>query len=209
MASRILVVGTNNRHKLQEIAPILEPLGLPLKAAGELGVFDPAETGQTLEENALIKAQAALKLSGEWSIADDTGLEVDALGGRPGIYAARYAGEGCSFDDNINKMLGELAGVPLEKRGAKIVCVIALCLPGEPAMTFRAECAGRILEARRGAHGFGYDPIFEVDRLEKTFAELTIEEKNRLSHRARAVKLLRAQLQKLLSTRWNSAESSA
>jgi XTP/dITP diphosphohydrolase len=106
-------------------------------------------------------------------------------------------------------MLEELKGVPAEKRTAHFACVIALCLPGEPPMTFRAECAGRILAEKRGAQGFGYDPIFEVDRLEKTFAELSLEEKNRLSHRARAVKLLRAQLQKLLSTRWNSAESSA
>ena len=194
---RILVLGTNNKHKAAEIAPLLAGTGVTVRAAGEYGRFDPDETGATLEENALIKAQAALELSQEWSIADDTGLEVDALGGRPGLYAARYAGEHCSFDDNINKLLSELSGVPEDQRAARFVCVIALCRPGFEPMTFRAGCAGRILEARRGTQGFGYDPVFFVAETGKTFAELTTEEKNRISHRARAVKLLRAELENL------------
>ena len=203
--SKILVLATNNKHKVGEISPILlsatdggKPLNIELHSAGEFGDFDPDETGSTLEENALIKANAALTLSQLWSISDDTGLEVDALDGRPGIYAARYAGEGCSFADNINKMLGELKGVPLEKRTAKFICVIALCRPGQPPRTYRAECGGRIRLEAHGAGGFGYDPIFEVNGLNKTFAQMTLEEKNRVSHRSQAVKLLRADLVDLL-----------
>lgn len=191
---RTLVLGTNNKHKAEEIAPLLEDTGVTVRAAGEFGSFDPDETGRTLEENAIVKAQAAMELSKEWSIADDTGLEVDALGGRPGIYAARYAGEHCSFDDNINKLLGELKNVPDEKRTAHFVCVIALCRPGLEPMTFRASCGGRILQARRGTQGFGYDPVFFVSETGKTFAELSLEEKNRVSHRSRAVKMLKSEL---------------
>lgn len=195
--SRILVLGTGNTHKAQEIAPLLDGLGVSMRAAGEYGPFDPDETGSTLEENAIIKARAALSLSNEWSIADDTGLEVDALDGRPGIYAARYAGPACSFDDNIRKLLGELQGVPDEKRTARFVCVIAFCRPGREPMTFRADCAGHILQERRGGQGFGYDPVFLVDGLGKSFAELTLDEKNGVSHRSRAVRLLRAELENL------------
>lgn len=194
---RTLVLGTGNKHKAEEIMPLLSNCGVTVKAAGELGRFDPEETGATLEANALIKARAAMALAGTWAIADDTGLEVDALGGRPGIYAARYAGAGCSFDDNINKLLGELKDMPEAQRTARFVCVIALCRPGCPAMTFRASCGGFILKERRGGQGFGYDPVFQVADLGKTFAELTLEEKNRVSHRSRAVKLLRAELENL------------
>ena len=195
------MVGTNNRHKLAEIEPVLAGLDLTLKSAGEFGLFEPEETGSTLEENAILKARAALELSGAWSIADDTGLEVDALGGRPGLYAARYAGPGCSFADNIRKLLVELAQVPDEKRTARFACVIALCRPGDEPMTFRATCAGRILKAPQGAGGFGYDPVFRVEGLNKSFAELTLKEKNRISHRARAARLLRAELVNLLLQR--------
>ena len=206
---RTLVLATNNRHKVQEISPLLleasagfPALPLTLKSAGEFGAFDPEETGSTLEENALIKAQAALALTGEWCISDDTGLEVDALDGRPGIYAARYAGEGCSFADNINKMLGEMKNVPEQPaklRAAKFICVIALCVPKQEPQLFRAECPGRIRTSASGAGGFGYDPIFEVAGLGKTFAELPLAEKNRISHRAQAVRMLRDELRKRLA----------
>ncbi|MFH0939961.1 MAG: RdgB/HAM1 family non-canonical purine NTP pyrophosphatase [Planctomycetota bacterium] len=191
--NRILVIGTANKHKVAEIAPVLLETGLPLelRSATCYGRFEPDETGSTLEENALIKAQAALSLSGEWAIADDTGLEVDALGGRPGIYAARYAGENCNFDDNIRKLLGELKDVPQANRTATFLCVIALCRPDAPPQTFRGECRGWISAERRGGGGFGYDPIFVVAELGKTFAEMSMSEKNRLSHRALAVKLCR------------------
>lgn len=195
---RILVLGTNNTHKADEIAPLLEGTGVDLRTAGSFGAFDPDESGETLEANALIKARAAMDLSGQWSIADDTGLEVDALDGRPGIYAARYAGEGCTFQDNIDKMLRELKGVPEGKRGARFACVIALCRPGYEPMTFRGTLAGRIVDSAKGTQGFGYDPIFFVTESGKTLAELSRDEKNRISHRARAVKLLRAELKNLL-----------
>ena len=196
--SDVLVVGTNNRHKLSEIGPYLDGLNLELKLAATFGPFDPDENGSTLEENALIKARAAMELSGQWSIADDTGLEVDALDGRPGIHAARYAGEACNFEDNIRKLLGELSGVPDERRTAQFVCVIALCRPGCEPLTVRGCCDGRILNERRGSGGFGYDPVFGIDALGKSFAELTRDEKNRISHRGRAVRLIREKLVELL-----------
>ena len=187
--NRILVLGTGNAHKVQEIAPLLAGLPVTLKGAGDYGEFDPDESGSTLEENALIKARAAMELSHEWALADDTGLEVDALDGRPGIYAARYAGPGCSFADNVRKLLGELKGVPLEKRTAKFSCVIALCRPGCEPVTFRGECNGHIALEPRGNSGFGYDPVFIIDKVHKTFAELSAVEKNEISHRSIAVKL--------------------
>lgn len=193
---RILVLGTGNRHKLGEIEPLLTGLDLTLKVAGEYGSFNPVEDAPTLEANAIIKAEAALTLSGEWSFADDTGLEVDAIGGRPGVHAARYAGPECDPSKNIDKLLGALRGVPYEKRTARFVCVIAFCRPGLPPQSFRGSCAGHILTARRGTSGFGYDPVFLVDGLEKTFAEMSLDEKNRLSHRACAVTLFRTELVK-------------
>lgn len=195
---RTLVLGTGNKHKVQEIAPLLGGLAVTVKAAGEYGPFDPDETGATLEANALIKANAALALSGEWALSDDTGLFIDALDGRPGIYAARYAGVGCSFADNVRKVLQEMKGVPFEKRTATFACVIALCRPNHEPLLFRGECKGRIWEQERGNGGFGYDPIFVIDELQKSFAELTTEEKNRVSHRSIATKLCRTALEKLL-----------
>ena len=201
MNKKIIVMGTGNAHKVAEIAPLINAAGLDidLRAASLYGEFDPDECGATLEENAIIKARAAMALSGEWALSDDTGLFVDALDGRPGIYAARYAGPGCSFDDNIRKMLGEMSGVPEGKRGATFSCVIALCRPGLEPLTFRGDCCGRILEARRGVGGFGYDPIFIIDGIEKSFAELNTAEKNVVSHRAIAVKKCREVLKKLLN----------
>lgn len=200
MGRNVLVLGTGNKHKVDEIAPLLSAsrVVFDLRAAGEYGAFDPVEDGSTLEENALIKARAALKLSGEWSIADDTGLFVDALNGRPGIYAARYAGVGCSFADNIQKLLGELEGVPPGQRGAAFSCVIALCRPDFEPLLFRGECRGHIALQPRGEGGFGYDPVFVIDGLNKSFAELTPEEKNRVSHRSIAVKRCREMLEELL-----------
>ena len=196
--NRTLVIGTGNPHKVQEIAPLLAGLNLNLRAAGEYGLFNPVEDGSTLEENAIIKARAAMDLSKEWAISDDTGLEIDALDGRPGIYAARYAGEGCTFADNIRKVMSEMEGVPVEKRTAKFACVIALCRSGLEPQTFRGECKGWIRTEPRGSGGFGYDPIFVISGIEKTFAELSTDEKNTISHRAIATKLCRAALENLV-----------
>jgi XTP/dITP diphosphohydrolase len=198
---RILVLGTGNPHKAREIEPLLQGGGLhvEVKGASEFGDFGPEETGTTLEENAIIKAKTAMDLSGQGSIADDTGLFIDALDGRPGIYAARYAGEHCSFADNIRKVLSEMKGVPENERTARFACVIALCRPGEKPQTFRGECNGVMTTVERGSGGFGYDPIFLLNGLNKTFAELTAEEKNRLSHRSIATRLCRDELLKLLA----------
>ena len=197
--TRILVLGTGNKHKVQEIAPLLAGLPITLRAAGDYGPFHPDESGTTAEANAIIKARAAMELSGEWAIADDTGLEIDALGGQPGIYAARYAGPECNFDNNIRKVLRELRGVADEKRTATFYCVIALCRPGHEPQTFRGVCPGRIGAERRGTGGFGYDPIFAMQGLDKTFAELSGDEKNRLSHRALATLMCRKTLERLLA----------
>jgi XTP/dITP diphosphohydrolase len=131
------------------------------------------------------------------------------LGGRPGIHAARYAGPECDFAKNIAKLLCELDGVPAERRTARFVCVISFCRPGEPSQVFRATCPGRILTESHGTGGFGYDPVFQMEGMEKTFAELSRDEKNRLSHRALAVRLLRTELVKLLLGKWNTREASA
>lgn len=196
--TRILILGTGNKHKVQEIAPLLAGLPLTLRAAGDYGPFHPDENAATAEANALIKARAAMELTGEWAIADDTGLDIAALGGRPGIYAARYAGPECNFDNNIRKVLQELDDVPDEKRTATFYCVIALCRPGHEPQIFRGECHGRITTERRGAGGFGYDPVFFVDNAGKTFAELPADVKNSISHRALAVKACRRALETLL-----------
>jgi XTP/dITP diphosphohydrolase len=198
---KTLVLGTGNKHKAVEIAPLLNDaaLHLDLRAASTYGPFDPVEDGETLEENAIIKARAAVALSNEWSIADDTGLFVDALNGRPGIYAARYAGIGCSFADNVRKLLGELEGVPLAQRGARFICVIALCRPECEPVTFRGECRGHIALRPSGEGGFGYDPIFVIDALGKSFADISIDDKNAISHRAIAVTKCREALKILLT----------
>ncbi len=201
MYRKTLVLGTGNKHKAIEIAPLMNAAGLhlDLKAASAYGAFDPIEDGDTLEENAIIKARAAMALSNEWSIADDTGLFVDALNGRPGIYAARYAGIGCSFADNVRKMLGELEGIPLAQRGATFSCVIALCRPGQEPVTFGGDCRGHIAVRPSGEGGFGYDPIFVIDALGKSFAEISTEEKNTISHRSIAVSKCREAIKLLLT----------
>lgn len=191
---RLLVLGTGNRHKLIELTPYLSELPLELKAAGDFGPFDPEETGDTLEANALIKAQAALALSGEWSVADDTGLEVDALDGRPGVYSSRYAGVGCSYADNVRKLLREMNDMPEPKRTARFTCVIAFCRPNAEPKFFRGECPGKIIATAKGSAGFGYDPVFVPERQAEgqnlTFAELSLEAKNRISHRGLAAQKL-------------------
>jgi len=145
------------------------------------------EDGATYQENALKKARSAAAFTGKPALADDTGLEVEALGGQPGLYAARFAGEGCTFQDNIRKLLHLLDGVPFERRGARFVCVIALVEPNGREQVVEGDLRGRITESQAGGDGFGYDPVFYVPEVGKTLAELTAGEKNRVSHRGRAV----------------------
>jgi len=186
-----LLLATGNRHKVREIRALLNIKFieiLTLEDFPEIGAI--AETGSSLEENALIKARAGYAASGLPTVGDDTGLEVDALNGAPGIYAARYAGPGCSFDDNINKLLKELDGVPLARRKARFRCVMALVTEaGE--QTVEGAIEGFITETRQGDQGFGYDPIFWVPGEQKTFAQLSPDVKNKISHRGQALEKLR------------------
>jgi XTP/dITP diphosphohydrolase len=185
---KILVLATFNRHKAVEISAILPAGGPKLKTLAEFPGAAPAvEDGSTLEENAVKKAQAAARFTGEWALADDTGLEVDALGGAPGVRSARYAGEEASPSANNALLLASLAGVPPHKRTARFACVVALCSPSGAVETARGELEGSIAGAPRGAAGFGYDPLFEVQGLGLTLAELGEGRKNSLSHRARAL----------------------
>jgi XTP/dITP diphosphohydrolase len=184
---RPLVLATNNRHKIAEIRAILGAVPLTILTAADFAGFpEPAETGSTLAENARIKAQAAYEATGLWSLADDSGLEVDALHGAPGVMSARFAGPGCTFADNNRKLLRFLEGVPCEKRTARFRCVAALALGEDRIELFEGVVEGLITDHQCGEGGFGYDPVFYVPELGCTFAEVTPEVKNRLSHRGRA-----------------------
>lgn len=185
------VLASHNKKKIEEMRRILtaEFPELNLFSLTDIGFFDEIpETGTTFEENALQKARAGA--SGEYySIADDSGLEVDALGGRPGVYSARYAGEPCNDEKNNELLLRELASVPDEERTAHYVSVIACVSPSGRSFTVRGTCEGRILRERCGNGGFGYDPLFYVPKIGKTFAEATPAEKDSCSHRGEALSL--------------------
>jgi XTP/dITP diphosphohydrolase len=188
----VLVLATGNRHKAKEILRILGRVPFRVKLMSDYpGVKGAREDGRTLRENAAKKAKACARATGELSLSDDTGLEVDAIGGRPGVYSARFAGPACSFDDNNRKLLKALRGVRAAKRGASFRCVAALARPDGHILYAEGRLRGRITEAPRGRTGFGYDPIFEVVSKGRTFAELGLSAKNRLSHRARAFKKMR------------------
>ena len=196
MSSRRLVIATANSGKLREFRSLLAGLPFELTSTGELGLSSPEETGATFLANALLKARHAASLSGSAAVADDSGLEVDALAGAPGIYSARYAGSGANDAANNAKLIAELAGVAQEQRRARYRCALAFIEGAQdPApLVAEAEWEGFILEAPRGGGGFGYDPYFWLPELGKTAAELPPAEKNRLSHRGKAMQALRAQL---------------
>lgn len=182
------MLASANRHKVREIQAILADLPVRVRSLAEYpGAPEVVEDGATYRENALKKARSAAEFTGKPALADDTGLEVDALDGRPGLYAARFAGEGCTFQDNITKLLRLLEGVPAERRGARFVCVLAFVVPGDRELIVEGELRGRITEGQSGVGGFGYDPVFFVPEAGKTMAELSFEEKNRISHRRRAL----------------------
>lgn len=187
---KTLVFATNNKHKLQEVREMLQGVVdiCSLQEMVDAGYADLAgeipETAETLDGNALQKAEWVYERTGMDCFADDTGLEVEALDGRPGVYSARYAGEHCSFDDNVNKMLGEMDGK--ENRRARFRTVVCLMEEGKPRY-FEGRVDGEILKERHGAEGFGYDPIFRPDRFALSFAEMPLEVKNRISHRGLAV----------------------
>lgn len=183
-----LLLATGNAHKAREITPLLRGLRAEIVTLKDYpGLPATIEDGRTLEENACKKALEGALATGEWTLADDTGLEVEALGGAPGVYSARYAGPGCDFRANIDKLLGALRGVPEGKRAAVFRCVVALSSPEGMVQIREGRLEGRITESPAGEGGFGYDPVFYVPALNRTLAELAFEEKNEISHRAKAV----------------------
>ncbi|TAK60436.1 MAG: RdgB/HAM1 family non-canonical purine NTP pyrophosphatase [Dehalococcoidia bacterium] len=198
-----LVLGTNNPGKLREFQQLLDDCGFELVTPAQLGIeFAPEETGTTFEENATIKALEAARGCGLPALADDSGLEVDALGGRPGIVSARYAGDGrtdpsLTDEQRVDVVLAEMAGVPEERRGARFRCVIAVATPAGQVRTIEGVFEGRLGTAPRGENGFGYDPIFIVPELGVTSAELPPEHKNQISHRGKAARAARELLKEM------------
>lgn len=184
-----LLLATGNKAKLREYKYLLKGLPFELVSAAELGInTEVDEVGESLEENARLKATTLARESRLLTLADDSGLEVDALGGEPGRLSARYAGEGASDKDRISYLLSRLKGVPGEKRSARFRCVIAIATPDGEVELCSGECRGVITLEPRGKEGFGYDPIFYLAELDKTMAELTLEGKNRISHRGQAAR---------------------
>lgn len=196
LPAHTLVLATGNRGKLAEMGDLLAPLGLDVKAQSEFDIEPPEETGLSFVENAILKARHASLNTGMPALADDSGLEVDALDGAPGIYSARYAGADGDDTANNAKLLSALAGVPAELRTARFRCVIALLRHANDPMPLivSGTWEGHILDAPRGENGFGYDPLFQPDGLDLTSAELDKTQKNRLSHRGRALAQLLAKL---------------
>jgi XTP/dITP diphosphohydrolase len=193
------VLATFNPDKRRELEDLLNLPGLRLVTLSEVpGATAPAETGRTLLDNARIKARAALELTGLPAIADDTGLEVDALDGRPGVHAARYAGPAATYADNVTRLLAELAEVPPAARGARFRTVCVALFPDGRECVAEGVLEGRIATAPRGDQGFGYDPVFEVEASGRTLAERSLAEKQSLSHRARAARALARQLAPLI-----------
>lgn len=194
-----IIVATKNRGKARDFIGMFERLGLTVKTLNDYEeIEDVEETGTTFEENAVIKAETVAKRLGRIVIADDSGLIVDALNGEPGIYSARYAGEQKDDEENIDKVLQKLKGVPDNERTARYYCALALAFPDGRTKTVNGTCEGVILYERRGNNGFGYDPIFYMSELDKTMAEITLEEKNQISHRAKAMRKLKDILPSLL-----------
>ena len=192
-----LLLATNNPGKVREYKSLLRGIPYEIVTPAEQGITtEIEEAGVSFEENARLKATTLSRESGLLSLADDSGLEVDALGGEPGVLSARYAGEGASDIDRINYLLPRLKDVPEEKRTARFRCVIAIAAPDGAVELCSGECRGVIATEPRGNNGFGYDPIFYVPELGKTMAELPPEEKNRISHRARAAAKARELLMK-------------
>ncbi len=191
--NNIVVAASRNRHKIEEIDAITKKFGMHIISRDEAGVPDIeiTEDGQTFEDNSLKKAREIMKLCGQITIADDSGLMVDCLDGAPGVYSARFAGEDGNDEKNNQKLLMLLEGVPEEKRTAEFVSVITMVYPDGNIITARGECRGRIITEPAGDNGFGYDPLFVPDGYDRTFAQLTAEEKNSVSHRAAALEKLK------------------
>lgn len=192
-----IVFATGNVGKVKEIQMIMVDMGMEVVSMKEAGItIDIEENGKTYEENAMIKARAVAAYTDDIVMADDSGLEIDYLNKEPGIYSARYMGEDTPYSIKNNHLIERLNGVPDEQRTARFVCAIAAVLPDKTELTTRATIEGRIGYEEKGSNGFGYDPIFYVPQFGKTTAELTEEQKNQVSHRGKALKLMKEELKK-------------
>lgn len=200
--SRTLVLATRNVHKVGELMTVLSAVPVTVVGLEAYPNFaDVEETGTTFAENAALKARAAARHTGEWALADDSGLEVDALSGAPGVRSSRFAGEHATDARNNEKLLRLLATVPRAQRTARFRCAIAISTPDGTTWIDEGTCEGIIAESPRGEGGFGYDPLFIVPEMDRTFAELPPETKERISHRARALARARDRLSALLAAR--------
>ncbi len=205
-----LVLATGNRDKQQEMVALLGDLPITIRTLDEFeSVPFIIEDGETCEANAIKKAKIIADHTGRMALADDTGLEVKALGGRPGVYAARYAGENATYADNCTKLLQELQGVPGAERGARFLTAVAIAEPAGTVDVVEGVLEGQIAEQATGVDGFGYDPVFLVPELGKTLAQMTLEEKNKISHRGRALAKARDLLQQKTKQKIESGRSAA
>lgn len=192
----MLVIATTNQNKLKEFKEILKDLNIEVRSLADFGpIPEIIEDGKTFDDNAYKKAWYTARYLGLPAIADDSGLVVDALDGAPGVYSARYAGENATDAENVTKLLSELEGV--ENRKAHFQCVLSIAVPSGPALTYEGDCEGIIIDERRGDNGFGYDPIFYFEEYNKTFAELSSEEKHRVSHRGKALAQVKAEVKQI------------
>ncbi|WNB93232.1 XTP/dITP diphosphatase [Bacillus sp. NEB1478] len=187
-----ILIATKNKGKVSEFQSMFDEFGIEVVSLLDMeNIPDVEETGDTFEENAILKAETICNKLNIPVISDDSGLEIDALEGRPGVYSARYAGSHKNDEDNMDKVLKELQSVPNMNRTARFVCALAFARPGKETFVVKGKCEGEILHERRGTEGFGYDPIFYLPSMNKSMAELTKKEKNKISHRANALMLLR------------------
>lgn len=188
---REIIIATKNAGKVKDFETLFSPKGFKVKSLLDFPeIEDVEETGVTFADNATLKAEAISSALNKLVIADDSGLAIDALNGEPGVYSARYAGENKDDNANIEKVLQKLNDVPFEKRTARFHCALAIAVPGKRTEIVEGTCEGHILEEKRGENGFGYDPIFFVEKWRCSMAELSKEQKNQISHRANALKKL-------------------
>lgn len=193
----LVVLATSNENKVEEFKAMLADFPVEIKCLSDFGPLPTiVEDGTTFDENAYKKAHHVAKVLGIPAIADDSGLSVKALNGDPGVYSARYAGTGATDQQNCEKLLKKMTGI--KEREAFFTCVLSIAVPSGPALTYEATCNGTILESPKGDKGFGYDPIFYYEPLKKTFAELTMEEKNRVSHRGKVLTEVKAEFDKIM-----------
>ncbi len=194
---KILVLATTNKNKVREFREILKDFDIEIRSLSDFGpIPEVVEDGETFGDNAYKKALQTAKVLGLPAIADDSGLEVDALDGSPGVYSGRYGGEKATDVENCDKLLTELRGI--KDRKASFTCVISIAVPSGPALTYEGKCCGSITNERHGNNGFGYDPVFFHDKFGKTFAEISSEEKHSVSHRGQALGEIKEEAEKIL-----------